>query len=518
MLRMIHPARPQLHHEHGVEDVIMPPAPSLLPATASFAPMPTIPLVTDQLMLAAQDARSARLDGSLHQIERPAKRTSNGRTSASGPGHHRSLTRSRSSLEPIAAQYRAGSENAAGVKANEKPFAFGALSAAIVPPSSGGTVLGDVTNTARMQFEGQLPSAAPHTSRGPGEYKEQHHAASFLPAKVRRSSLGDVQHDTGLSAEMLMEPPTSSAPSNAPGGESAELGNAEDPQNVVEYAPDIYRVLEREEGLLQPSPNYMQQQEHVNWKMRAILVDWLVDVHKKYKLRPETLFLAIGLVDRYLELKATARRYLQLVGVTALLLAAKFEELQPPQINDFVYVTDKAYTPNEVIKMEVSMLNALDFKICRPTAAHFLERYQIVNGSAEAHRHLAAYLLELTLVDHKTIRHPPSRLAAAAILLSNKLMRRQPAWTPAAVKHTRMTEPMLKECAKEMCTLLEFAEHSPLQAVRKKYSQTKYHSVARSNFVGLFRNSNSSSTEEAHARTRRSSVAKSVPTPRNTTQ
>merc|ERR1719476_827184 len=119
--------------------------------------------------------------------------------------------------------------------------------------------------------------------------------------------------------------------------------------------------------------------------------------------------------------------------------------------------------------MEVAMLTALEFQICRPTSLNFLERYKFINSCTDAHRDLAQYLLELTLVDYKMIKYTPSHLAAASILLSNKLLRR-PSWTPVAIRHTKMTEPMLKICAKEICVLLEFAEHNPLQAVRKKFS------------------------------------------------
>jgi len=280
---------------------------------------------------------------------------------------------------------------------------------------------------------------------------------------------------------------TVSTCASTPGTEEVEdfdLVRAEDPQYVTEYTPDIYRVLQREEANLLPTPSYMDKHANLNAKMRAILVDWLVDVHKKYKLRAETLFQAISLVDRFLERKRqTQRRQLQLVGVTALLIAAKFEELHPPQINDFVYVTDKAYTREEVIRMEVVMLSVLEFQVCRPNAAHFLERYSQVNGCTGAHRDLAQYLLELTLVDYKMIRYAPSHLASGALLLSNKLLRRQPVWSPVAVKHTNLTEQMLKGCAREICALLEAAEASTLQAVRKKYSNPKYHAVAKLSFM-----------------------------------
>jgi len=260
---------------------------------------------------------------------------------------------------------------------------------------------------------------------------------------------------------------------------SVQLDN---PQHVAEYMQDIFHVLRREEPLSLPSPTYMDRQVYVNAKMRAILIDWLVDVHKKYKLRAETLFLAVQLIDRYLDIEVTGKSQLQLVGATALMIAAKFEEVYPPAIKEFEYVTDKAYTRQDILKMEVLMLKALKFKICCPTAMHFLDEYQGVNGCTETHCDLAKYLLELTLVDYKMLKYAPSHLAAASILLSNKLLRR-PSWTPAAVSFTKMTEPMLKECAKEMCALLECAETSSLQAVRRKFSQSNYHAVAKLNFM-----------------------------------
>merc|ERR1719473_1289863 len=125
-----------------------------------------------------------------------------------------------------------------------------------------------------------------------------------------------------------------------------------------------------------PRHDYMDLQPDLNAKMRAILVDWLVEVAMKYKLKSETLFATVNIVDRYLEKRQVPRQQLQLVGVTGMLIAAKFEEIYPPHVKDFVYITDRAYTHQEVINMEISMLAALDFSICTPTVAHFLERFQ----------------------------------------------------------------------------------------------------------------------------------------------
>jgi G2/mitotic-specific cyclin-B, other len=92
----------------------------------------------------------------------------------------------------------------------------------------------------------------------------------------------------------------------------------------------------------------MQKQEDINEKMRAILVDWIIEVHLKFKLLPETLFITVSLIDRYLEKVQIKRNNLQLVGVTAMLIASKYEEIYAPEVRDFVYITDNAYTKEEI--------------------------------------------------------------------------------------------------------------------------------------------------------------------------
>lgn len=93
----------------------------------------------------------------------------------------------------------------------------------------------------------------------------------------------------------------------------------------------------------------MDHQEDVNDKMRAILIDWLIEVHLKFKLIPESLYLTVNLIDRYLEKEQVNRQKLQLIGVTAMLVACKYEEIYPPIVKDFVYITDNAYTKEEIL-------------------------------------------------------------------------------------------------------------------------------------------------------------------------
>jgi cyclin A len=96
-----------------------------------------------------------------------------------------------------------------------------------------------------------------------------------------------------------------------------------------------------------PTP-YMDSQPEINPHMRAILVDWLVEVAEEYKLASETLYLTINYIDRYLGLKQVPRCKLQLIGVVCMLIASKFEEVYAPAVDEFAYISDHTYTKEEV--------------------------------------------------------------------------------------------------------------------------------------------------------------------------
>jgi cyclin B len=158
--------------------------------------------------------------------------------------------------------------------------------------------------------------------------------------------------------------------------------------------------------------------------MRAILVDWLVDVHAKFKLLTETLFLTINLIDRYLSFKQITRAKLQLVGVAALLITTKYEEIYPPNLKDFVYITDNAYTKEEILEMESDILCVLDFNLQQTSPYRFLERYTKVMKCDSVAFYLSQYLLELGLLDSKMAKFLPSEQAAAAVLYAERKLKR----------------------------------------------------------------------------------------------
>jgi len=258
-------------------------------------------------------------------------------------------------------------------------------------------------------------------------------------------------------------------------------------QGTADYSSEIYSQMFRDEVKFQPFANYFQQQTEINGGMRAILVDWLVQVHKKHRLRPETLYLTVNLIDRYLSRISATRKKLQLVGVVAMLIASKFEEIKPPDVADLVYVTADAYTKEDIFEMECCMLTTLDFQLVVPTAAHFLERLRLANNSTATHDQLCRYLVELSLPDVRTIRHAPSHLVAAATLVSNELMERQPAWPAHMVQATCYSEAQLRPCADELRTIFEGAATNSLQAVRQRYMLQTHHCVAGMTFHQILR-------------------------------
>ena len=166
-----------------------------------------------------------------------------------------------------------------------------------------------------------------------------------------------------------------------------------------------------------PKP-YMDGQEDITPKMRAILVDWLVEVHMKFRLVPETLYLCVHILDRYCAIAHVERSKLQLVGVTALFLACKHEEIYPPEVRDCVYITDRAYDRQEVLDMEQTLLRILDWKVSLPTAYPFLDRFLSLTKASKMTRHAAEYYMERTLQEHDLLEYRPSLVCASVVILA----------------------------------------------------------------------------------------------------
>jgi len=303
-----------------------------------------------------------------------------------------------------------------------------------------------------------------------------------------RAVLGEITNTAPTQAtQVAAAPAPAPAKRDAAPPQATQQEVTDDPQYVAEYAPDVLQVMLRRQMAFMPRANYMGTQRELNSKMRAILTDWLFEVHhKKYKMRRETLFLTVNVIDRYLSARDVPRDRLQLVGVAATLIAAKYEEIHPPEVQDFINVTAMTYSRKEILDTEMTIINALAFQVACPTAAYFLSHYQasykmfplesrrertLLDGSPwDAHSgDLAWYIMELGLLDISLILFPPSHLAAAALLLSNAISGFSPRWPDFLARSTGHEEAALRDCVGQLRVLLTQAPTSELQAVQNHY-------------------------------------------------
>ncbi|KAG3197054.1 hypothetical protein PC128_g7155 [Phytophthora cactorum] len=258
-----------------------------------------------------------------------------------------------------------------------------------------------------------------------------------------------------------------------------------DPTACWQYAEDITKYHLETEKKRKPSSSYMARQSDINAKMRAILVDWLVDVHYKYGLLPQTLHIAVLLIDHFLEKSlSVGRQRLQLIGVTAMFIASKYEEIYPPEAEDFVKITDSAYTREEVFQMEAKMLAAIGFRVTFPTAYQFMKRFIKASRTCDDRvEHFAHYVIDRSLQEYKLMKYMPSTIAASAVYIARTQMRDAPAWSSTLEYHSSYSERSLTPCIDELKEMIWNAHNGvgklvKLTAARRKFSKERFMAVA----------------------------------------
>lgn len=263
--------------------------------------------------------------------------------------------------------------------------------------------------------------------------------------------------------------------------------------NCDEYREDILSYMRKMELENRPKPSYMKKQQDISSSMRSILVDWLVEVSEEYRLNLETLYLAVNYTDRFLSQMSVLRGKLQLVGTASMYVASKYEEITPPDIGEFVYITDDTYTRKQVLRMEHLLLRNLDFKMTTPTTNWFLLYYlRFMNSKTSSTSSptpnknknkqlecLARYIAELSLIDGDTfLNYLPSQIAASAVYLALVTLGKQ--WTKSIAETLGYKYDLseLKQCINHLHKAMQKAPTHPQQAIQEKYKQAKYESVA----------------------------------------
>lgn len=277
-------------------------------------------------------------------------------------------------------------------------------------------------------------------------------------------------------------------------------------RSECEYVDTIIKSDLQREAQNMPRRGFMLEQRSLNGRMRAILVDWIAQVLDMSKFSRRTLFLTVSLVDRCLCSMPVDRSNLQLLGSTAFLIAAKVEEIYPPEVNNLVYVCDGAYTTEQLLSMECTILLNLDFRTDGPTVEHFLPHliaasqsrnnlgpdpilanglaslwhFSAASDSDECRNGIAWYLAELALLDVHMSNYPPSQVSASALYLANNLIKQvKPGgnhtelpnlWDDTLVQISGYTEPMLLRCVDDLDRLRTAALSDTLQQINKRHA------------------------------------------------
>lgn len=370
-------------------------------------------------------------------------------------------------------------------------------------------VLGDVTNLhapaidclakAKHQVDAPNPSIK---RRARNKKKEARTLTKIVKAEIHPELDPFADHSSNHSE--CQKPPAAklaeqrSLPGVPPKAKQGESSNTEsrskhtdidkdhtDPQMCTTYVEDIYKYLRNAELKSRPSANFMDTvQNDITPNMRGILVDWLIEVSEEYKLVPDTLYLTVSYIDRYLSANPTSRHKLQLLGVSCMLIASKYEEVCPPQVEEFCYITDNTYTREEMLSMERKILTFLNFEMTIPTTKSFLRRFvrasQAGNKSPTLHMEfLANYLAELTLMECGFLQYLPSLIAASTVFLSRLTLDfvTHP-WNPTLAHYTGYKASQLKECVMAIYNVQMNRKGSTLVAIREKYQQHKFKCVA----------------------------------------
>ncbi|KAG8736690.1 G2/mitotic-specific cyclin [Ceratobasidium sp. 414] len=250
----------------------------------------------------------------------------------------------------------------------------------------------------------------------------------------------------------------------------------DDPLMVAEYVAEIFNYMKELEIRTMPSPVYMKSQPDLSWDMRGILMDWLIQVHSRFRLLPETLFLATNIIDRFLSLRIVSLIKLQLVGITSLFVASKYEEIMAPSVQNFLQVSDSGYTEQEILQAEKYILRTLGWDLSYPNPMSWLRRASKADAYDVQTRTMAKFLVEVSIVEERLIKCPPSLLSASALWLSRLILDRDE-WNANLEHYSGYSEKALLSCANVMLNYI-LQPPSAHESLWKKYSGKKYFKCA----------------------------------------
>ena len=248
-----------------------------------------------------------------------------------------------------------------------------------------------------------------------------------------------------------------------------------------EYLEEVYQNLLLDENCFYKkiNPNYMANQTSITFKMRAILVDWLIDVHYRCGMKKKTLFNCIYIIDAFLSKKFVDKKHLQLLGMAALLIACKESEIIFPSLNVILAFSENAYSKEELLDMERKIIKELNFDILAPTAEEFYEINAQLFNFLDEQKYLGEYFLDSSLIDSNFLKYRQSTVAVACCYIVMKFFKLSDVHLVIENTNVDVKQKEVKDCARELCFLVRNLSSSSLGATKSKYMSEKYLKVAK---------------------------------------
>lgn len=239
-------------------------------------------------------------------------------------------------------------------------------------------------------------------------------------------------------------------------------------------------MIEKEKEFIIDNEYLKKMQTEIKDTSRGFLVEWIIDVHRKFRLLPETLYVTISIVDRFLSLQNIKKSQLHMLGVAALLISTKYEEIYPPELRDLLSISENKFTKEEVLQMEFQILTTLQYDFFTPSSLRFLERFRKLSNTASDDQifFFAQYLCEISLLDSFLLKHKASEIAAAAFVLSAKAIKKINAWNAEMEKWTGYKEKDLKEAIEDVKQFACEVNPKFLSTLKYKFQKSEYLSVA----------------------------------------
>jgi cyclin B len=250
-----------------------------------------------------------------------------------------------------------------------------------------------------------------------------------------------------------------------------------------EYLDEIYTNLlcDDEEIKYKPKLGYMSNQKDINEQMRAILIDWLIEVHYRFRLKSETLFQTVWIIDTYLTFEQIQRAKLQLLGIASLLISCKSQEIYYPPLKEFIDITDSAYDKKELLEMENNILKILNFNIVSPTSNDFYNIIAKAFNFDKKQFYLGRYFLESALIDYQMLKYSSSTIAVSCAYIVMKFfgVNNYKILYNNDVVREKCPQKAIKKATREICFLVKNLSQSTLKAVKDKYSLSQFLNVAQ---------------------------------------